>query len=57
MTEKRTAVRNRYDKIKMAIDDVQYKQAKAKRQDHKGDNVRVRDTVRTHTSTQQHKLG
>lgn len=39
MTEKRAAVRDLYDKIKMAIDDVQYKQEKIKRKDHEGDNV------------------
>lgn len=39
MTEKRAAVRDLYDKIKMAIDDVQYKQEKVKRKDHEGDNV------------------
>ncbi len=41
MTDKRTAVRDLYDKIKMAIDDVQYKQEKIKRKDHEGDNVRA----------------
>lgn len=41
MTEKRAAVRDLYDKIKMAIDDVQYKQEKIKRKDHEGDNVRA----------------
>lgn len=40
VTEKRAAVRDLYDKIKMAIDDVQYKQEKIKRKDHEGDNVR-----------------
>lgn len=39
VTEKRAAVRLLYDKIKMAIDDVQYKQEKVKRKDHEGDNV------------------
>jgi hypothetical protein len=39
VTEKRAAVRDLYDKIKMAIDDVQYKQEKVKRKDHEGDNV------------------
>jgi hypothetical protein len=39
VTEKRAAVRDLYDKIKMAIDDVQYKQEKIKRKDHEGDNV------------------
>jgi hypothetical protein len=39
VTEKRAAVRMLYDKIKMAIDDVQYKQEKVKRKDHEGDNV------------------
>eukprot|EP00879_Flechtneria_rotunda_P005013 GHRR01005289.1.p1 GENE.GHRR01005289.1~~GHRR01005289.1.p1 ORF type:complete len:385 (+),score=170.49 GHRR01005289.1:286-1440(+) len=39
VTEKRSAVRELYDKIKMAIDDVQYKQEKVKRKDHEGDNV------------------
>lgn len=39
MTEKRAAVRDLYDRIKMAIDDVQYKQEKIKRKDHEGDNV------------------
>jgi len=39
VTDKRTAVRDLYDKIKMAIDDVQYKQEKVKRKDHEGDNV------------------
>jgi len=39
VTEKRSAVRDLYDKIKMAIDDVQYKQEKIKRKDHEGDNV------------------
>jgi hypothetical protein len=32
-------VRELYDKIKMGIDDVQYKQEKIKRKDHEGDNV------------------
>ncbi len=41
MTDKRAAVRDLYDKIKMAIDDVQYKQEKIKRKDHEGDNVSV----------------
>jgi hypothetical protein len=41
VTEKRAAVRTLYDKIKMAIDDVQYKQEKVKRKDHEGDNVSV----------------
>lgn len=41
MTDKRTAVRDLYDKIKMALDDVQYKQEKVKRKDHEGDNVRA----------------
>lgn len=41
VTEKRAAVRDLYDKIKMAIDDVQYKQEKIKRKDHEGDNVRA----------------
>jgi dynamin GTPase len=39
VTERRAAVRNLYDKIKMAIDDVQYKQEKVKRKDHEGDTV------------------
>jgi len=39
VTQKRSAVRDLYDKIKMAIDDVQYKQEKVKRKDHEGDNV------------------
>lgn len=39
VTERRTAVRELYDKIKMGIDDVQYKQEKVKRKDHEGDNV------------------
>lgn len=41
VTEKRAAVRDLYDKIKMAIDDVQYKQEKIKRKDHEGDDVRA----------------
>jgi hypothetical protein len=41
VTDKRTAVRDLYDKIKMALDDVQYKQEKVKRKDHEGDNVRA----------------
>lgn len=41
VTERRAAVRNLYDKIKMAIDDVQYKQEKVKRKDHEGDTVRA----------------
>lgn len=41
VTERRAAVRNLYDKIKMAIDDVQYKQEKVKRKDHEGDTVRT----------------
>jgi hypothetical protein len=32
-------VRELYEKIKMGIDDVQYKQEKIKRKDHEGDNV------------------
>jgi hypothetical protein len=40
VTSKRAAVRELYEKIKMAIDDVQYKQEKVKRKDHEGDNVR-----------------
>lgn len=42
VTERRAAVRNLYDKIKMAIDDVQYKQEKVKRKDHEGDTVSLR---------------
>jgi hypothetical protein len=39
VTTKRAAVRDLWDRIKMAIDDVQYKQEKVKRKDHEGDNV------------------
>lgn len=39
VTARRAAVRELYDKIKMGIDDVQYKQEKIKRKDHEGDNV------------------
>ena len=40
MTQKRTQVRELFDKVKMAIDDVQYLQEKVKRKDVDGDTVR-----------------
>jgi hypothetical protein len=39
VVQKRVAVRELFDKVKMAIDDVQYLQEKVKRKDLDGDTV------------------